>query len=100
MSDKKVYLDGQIDVPADRLTAVEAALPVHIALTRAEPGCLKFEVTACEAVEGRFLVSEIFTNQTAFDAHQTRTKASDWFQVTAGIPRNYVIRIEGEIQPH
>lgn len=99
MSDRKVYLDGHIDVPADRRAAVDAALPVHIALTRAEPGCLKFEVTTCGTVEGRLLVSEIFTDQAAFDAHQARTKSSDWLQVTAGIPRDYTIRVEGDIPP-
>ncbi|WP_269141824.1 hypothetical protein [Allorhizobium terrae] len=38
MSDAKVFLNGHIDVPADRLTDVTAALPQHIALTRAEAG--------------------------------------------------------------
>ncbi|MDO1581343.1 putative quinol monooxygenase [Rhizobium oryzicola] len=94
MQTKRVYLDGHIDVPAERLEAVTAALPQHIALTRAEAGCLKFEVVPSETVAGRFLVSEVFTDQEAFDAHQARTKASEWFQVTAGIPRDYSIRVE------
>ena len=94
MQTKRVYLDGHIDVPADRLEAVKAALPQHIALTRAEVGCLKFEVVPSETVAGRLLVSEVFTDQAAFDVHQARTKASEWFQVTAGIPRDYSIRVE------
>jgi quinol monooxygenase YgiN len=94
MKQQKIHLDGHIDVPADRLAAVVAALPHHVALTRAEPGCLKFEVTACEQVIGRFLVSEIFANQAAFDNHQLRTRNSDWFRVTTGIPRHYSIRTE------
>lgn len=88
----KIYLDGHIDVPTERMAAVSAALADHIALTRAEPGCLKFEVTPCSAVSGRFLVSEIFTDQSAFDAHQNRTRASSWFRVTEGIARDYTIR--------
>ncbi len=94
MADTKIYLDGHIDVPQDRLEAVKAALPVHIAHTRAEAGCLSFSVEPCPDVAGRFLVSEVFINQAAFDAHQARTKASSWFQVTAGIPRDYKIRVE------
>lgn len=94
MTDIKVYLDGHIDVPQEWLEAVSAALPTHIALTRAEAGCLSFNVTPCAEVAGRFLVSEVFANQAAFDAHQARTKASDWFQVTVGIPRDYKIRVE------
>jgi quinol monooxygenase YgiN len=43
-------------------------------------------------VPGRFLVSEVFSDRAAFDAHQERTRNSDWFAVTAGIPRDYTIR--------
>ncbi|OLP45599.1 putative quinol monooxygenase [Rhizobium oryziradicis] len=94
MSDAKVFLNGHIDVPTDRIASVTAALPVHIALTRAEPGCLSFEVQPCPTIAGRFLVAEVFVNQAAFDAHQARTKASDWFTITVGIPRDYTIRAE------
>lgn len=89
-----VYLDGYLDVPNDRLEEVLAALPQHITLTRAEPGCLKFEVLPCAQVPGRLIVAEQFDNQTAFDAHQQRTKASPWFEITSGIPRHYTIRTE------
>ncbi|HLP68501.1 MAG TPA: putative quinol monooxygenase [Rhizobium sp.] len=92
MTNKRIYLDGHIDVPSDRREAVMAALPQHIALTRAEPGCLKFEVTVSESVAGRLDVSEVFVDQTAFDGHQTRTRASDWFKVTEGIQRHFTIR--------
>lgn len=87
-----VLLDGHIDVPADRLEAVAAALPEHVRLTRAEAGCLSFSVTACADVAGRYLVSEIFTDRDAFDAHQARTAASAWAEITKGIPRQYEIR--------
>ncbi len=86
-----IKLTGYIDVPADRLRAVTAALPDHIALTRAEPGCLSFEVTPDESLEGRFLVAETFVDQVSFDGHQTRTKTSPWAQVTDGIARSYHI---------
>ncbi len=86
---KKIRLTGHIDVPADRLASVEAALAEHIALTRAEPGCITFSVAPCDQIEGRFLVSELFRDQAAFDTHQARVKASDWGRITAGIPRIY-----------
>lgn len=92
----RVTLTGHIDVPAERLAEVEAALPRHIELTRAETGCLKFEVVSCPSVAGRFLVSEMFVDRQAFDAHQERTKASDWARVTHGIERDYSVTIEGE----
>jgi len=87
----KVFLNGYLDVPTDRLDQVRAALPQHIALTRAETGCVAFDVTEDASVPGRFTVSETFVDQTAFDTHQARTKASDWFRVTEGIPRHYSI---------
>ncbi len=89
--DARVFLNGYLDVPADRLDAVRAALPEHIDLTRAEPGCMSFDVTESDDHPGRFMVAEIFENQAAFDAHQTRTRNSGWFAVTKGIPRDYSV---------
>jgi quinol monooxygenase YgiN len=90
----KVHLSGYLDIPADRLAAVTAALPAHLALTRAEPGCLTFDVTPSADHPGRFLVAEIFSDQSAFDAHQARAKASAWAVVTDGLVRHYTIRVE------
>lgn len=90
----KVYLDGHLEVSADRLAAVAAALPEHIRLTRAEPGCLRFEVTQNAEDPTRFQVSEIFADQPAFDAHQARAVTSAWAKVTAGLPRHYTMRVE------
>jgi len=87
----RIRLTGHIDVPADRLEAVEAALPEHIRRTHAEPGNLEFDVRPDPNVPGRFLVSELFVDQAAFDAHQSRAKASVWATVTTGIPRTYAI---------
>lgn len=86
-----IKLTGYIDVPADRIEAVSKALPRHVALTRAEPGCLSFEVTPDVSVPGRFQVAELFTDQEAFDAHQSRTKSSEWASITTDIPRTYQI---------
>lgn len=87
----QISLTGYIDVPADRRAAIAAALPEHIALTRAEPGCLRFDVTEDTACPGRFLVSELFASQADFDAHQARAADSPWAKITAGIPRHYSI---------
>ena len=61
----------------DEAARVQAALPEHIALTRAEPGCLSFEVTPSDDPL-IWSVSEEFTTPAAFEAHQTRAKASIW----------------------
>ena len=91
-----IRLTGHIDIPADRRDAVAAALPDHIRLTRAEPGCLSFDVTPDPDTPGRWQVAELFASRAAFDAHQARAAASAWAKVSAGIPRAY--RIE-EVAP-
>lgn len=96
LNDLRIFLDGHIDVPPERLEGVRAALPEHIRLTLAEPGCLSFQVSESGDVAGRFEVSEVFVDRAAFDAHQQRAKASAWFDVTAGIPRDYTIRVGSE----
>lgn len=87
----KIQLNGYLDVPQDRWDSVMQALPAHIALTHAEEGCISFEVTPSEDIEYRLMVAELFEDQASFDAHQARTKASPWFEVTAGISREYEI---------
>ena len=86
-----VTLTGHIDVPADRIEQIRAGLVDHIRLTRAEPGCLSFDVTEDPKIPGRFNVAEEFTTPEAFEAHQTRARASDWAQISAGIPRDYTV---------
>ncbi len=67
---------------------VREHLPEHIRLTRAEPGCLSFNVlpTADPLV---WQVDESFTGRTAFEAHQARTRASAWYKATAHVRRDF-----------
>jgi quinol monooxygenase YgiN len=76
---------------AEQAASVEKALPEHIRLTRAEPGCLSFEV---ERTEDSLVwrVAEEFDDLAAFEAHQTRASQSDWAKASAGIPRDYYIK--------
>lgn len=90
----RVLLDGYLEVPPDRVEAVSTALPEHIRLTRAEPGCIRFDVVRSAGQPTHFLVSEIFADRSAFEAHQRRAGASAWAEVTAGLPRHYTIRDE------
>jgi quinol monooxygenase YgiN len=86
-----VRLSGQLHCAnADDATVVATHVPLHIALTLAEPGCLSFAVvqTADPLV---WQVDESFTDDAAFAAHQTRTKASDWARLTAHIERRFTI---------
>ena len=86
-----IYLSGTLRCTTPEQAArVRAALPTHIALTRAEPGCVAFDVTETDHPM-IWRVEEEFVDQAAFDAHQARTRASAWFAETQDIPREYQI---------
>lgn len=70
---------------------VRAALPEHVRLTRAEPGCIHFDVLPTDDPLV-WTVSEAFTDQAAFEVHQSRAAQSDWARETAGIARDYTIQ--------
>lgn len=84
-----IRLTGTLHCPPDRASAVRDALPAHVGLSRAEPGCLSFDVT--ETAPGVFAVSETFTDRAAYDAHQTRTRASAWWRITGHMARDFTL---------
>lgn len=69
-------------------------LPAHVHLTRAEPGCLSFDVvpTGDPLI---WQVDEAFADRAAFDAHQVRAADTDWAALTKDIARDYVITEDG-----
>ena len=75
---------------AEEADIVRRHLPEHVRLTRAEPGCLSFEVTPTDDPL-TWRVEERFADRAAFDAHQRRTRTSAWGAATAAIRRNYEV---------
>ncbi len=86
-----IRLAGYFDVPLAQIDDMREALDLHVKLSRAEPGCLIFEVTPDPFVPGRFTVAEAFIDRAAFESHKSRTKASDWWKVSTGWPRHYSV---------
>ena len=84
-----VMLAGYMDVQPARRDIIKEALPRHINLTRAEAGCLRFDVSEDAQIEGRLNVVEIFNSEAAFTTHQRRTAASDWAEASQGCSRYY-----------
>lgn len=86
-----ISLTGQL-ICADQSQGdiVREYLPSHIELTRAEPGCISFEVaqTSDSLV---WQVDELFESAEAFAAHQERVRGSEWGRATAAITRSYEI---------
>lgn len=86
-----VILSGHLDVPDTDIEVVESHLPTHIRLSRAEDGCISFDVCVDPQNPNRYLVDEEFADQASFEAHQARVKASDWGRATAHLQRQYKI---------
>lgn len=70
-------------------------LPDHVRLSRAEPGCLRFDI-AQDSDPLIWNLSELFIDRTAFQAHQDRTAASVWGQESKGLARDFTRR---EVDP-
>ncbi len=88
---REVTLTGTLICTTEEEAArVRAALDIHVSLTRAEAGCLSFDVTQSENPL-IWNVAERFVDAAAFEAHQTRAGASDWAVETKGIARDYTI---------
>jgi len=87
----RVILKGYVIVPDDDLDAINEALPAHIVNTRAEDGCLLFNVTQDENQKNRFNVHEEFINKESFSNHQDRVKHSEWGNVSANLEKHYHI---------
>lgn len=88
---KEVRLTGRLTCASPQeADLVRAHLPEHIRLTRAEPGCLSFEVfqTGDPLV---WHVEERFRDAEAFAFHQNRTRASAWWAATRAISRAYEV---------
>ena len=91
MPPREVGLSGTlVCTSAEQVATVERHLPEHMRLSRAEPGCLSFEVWQTDDPMV-WQVQERFESRAAFEAHQQRTRASGWWAATAAIQRNLAI---------
>ncbi len=88
----RVILKGFIEVPRADRDRVIAQLDQHIRLTRAEPGCLKFEINAWENNPFCFDVEEEFVDSQAYWFHQQRLKGSTWATATGNVKRDYTVK--------
>lgn len=83
----QVSLTGRlVCADMDQMLTVLSHADAHIAASRAEPGCLQFDLFQTDDPL-IFAFAERFTDPAAFRAHQDRTAASGWGQATAQIAR-------------
>lgn len=89
-----VRLTGRlICANGEQAAKVRRHLPAHIRLSRAEQGCMNFDVVPTNDPLV-WQVNETFTDRPAFDAHQARMRASDWGTETIGIAREFEVTEE------
>jgi len=87
----QVRLSGVLVCGSEDETAIVAQhLPLHVSLTRAEAGCVSFDVHPTDDPMV-WQVDEVFSTSNAFRAHQDRVAASVWGSATAGIERRYTV---------
>lgn len=70
-----------------QMLAVLDHAAAHIAASRAEPGCIQFDLRQTDDPLV-FAFAERFADAAAFAAHQARTRASAWGAATADIARD------------
>jgi quinol monooxygenase YgiN len=72
----------------DEVAAIRRHRAEHVRLTRAEPGCIAFEIAETDDPL-IWRVEERFRDRAAFEAHQRRTRASPWWEATQTIARDF-----------
>ena len=81
----QVALSGQIAcADAGQLMALLMHVQSHVADSRAEPGCLHFDIAQTDDPL-TWQVEALFRDRSALTAHRTRTGAGEWAAATAGI---------------
>ena len=84
-----VALTGRLTcADAGQMMTALSLLPGHVALSRDEPGCLRFELWQDDDPLVWHL-SELFVDADAFAAHGKRTADSPWGRESAGIGRDF-----------
>lgn len=94
MTKGNIVLTGQLYIPVAEQAHLKPFLDAHIAATKAEPGCLFFEVTEDRSDPTLFHVSERFADQAAFEFHQQRGGATPWGQSSGHLQRKFTKHIE------
>lgn len=87
----KIMLRGTLTVPSADLDAVLQALPEHMDATRAETGCLEFNVMQRTDEPSIFDVYEVYSERNALDRHQMRLKQTAWAEASRNAERDYCV---------
>ncbi len=88
----KVVVSGQIYVPLRSLDEIRRAIEIHVELSRAEEGCLMFDLIESLEEPGRFDLYEEFVDMNAFEQHKLRAETSEWAEVSKEVQRDFEVQ--------
>lgn len=84
----QVALSGHITCAGmGQLMVLLTHVQSHVAASRAEPGCLYFDIAQTDDPLV-WRVEELFRDRAALDAHRARTRQGAWWAATSGIARD------------
>ena len=72
-----------LEVDPAQLAAAEAAILANAEASRAEPGCLRFEVSRHVDKPNVFALAELYQDQAAVDAHYATEHFATWKEAAA-----------------
>lgn len=84
MSEKNVVLAVNCRIRSDKVKELMAELLANAEASRAEPGCLHFDVCVDKGDPTRILYYEVYRDQAAIDSHAQTAHHKRW--VTEGAP--------------
>jgi len=87
-----------LEVDPTQLEAAEAAILANAEASRAEPGCLRFEVSRHVEKSSVFVLAELYEDQAAVDAHGKTPHLAQWREAAAA--NNWVLNkqaVRGEV---
>ena len=87
-----------VEVDPAQLEAAEAAILANAEASRAEPGCLRFEVSRQVDKSNVFVLAELYQDQAAVDAHGKTPHIAKWREAAAA--NNWVLSkqaVRGEV---
>ena len=79
----KIMHIGTLHCAPDEVDTLTTLLGPHVALSRAEPGCLSYELFQDEVQLTTFQLNAVFRDRQAFEAHKARVESADWGRATA-----------------
>ena len=85
MTESKVTVIARIKARADKVQRVEEELRKLLAPTRAENGCINFDMHQGAADHSQFLFHENWTSEAALKAHFETPHIKNWLRQAEGL---------------